>query len=133
MLQKEQVDLAIKGGMSAVCAWCLKYWNAREHDKKAVAWRCQSSKPCGGPMQGMAFPEYEGPMQGRLASFCYICGADADAAVEIHGKGIVGVCNNARAGKTCMEMLRDQLSNPRVVRKFEEKTVPLVSGSGGQG
>ena len=78
-------------------------------------------------MQGLAFPEYEGPMDGNLVSFCYICGGEPDAAVEIHGKGVLGVCKErSRFGKTCMELLRDQLSNPSVVRKFEEKRISLL-------
>ena len=77
-------------------------------------------------MQGMAFPEYEGPMEGHLTAFCYICGGEPDAMVEIHGRGAVGVCKERkRFGKTCMELLRDQLSNPRVVRRFDEKRIPL--------
>lgn len=129
MLGFDKVGRAIKEqGMSAVCAWCLKYWRAREHDgANSSSWVCQSTRPCGGPMQGMAFPEYEGPMKGRLASFCYICGGVPEAAVDIGGKGMVGVCNKkGRAGKTCMELLRDQLGNPRVVRSFEEKTVSML-------
>ena len=128
MLKADQVELAMKRhGMAAVCAWCLKYWRAREHDDKPGEWRCQSMKPCGGPMQGLAFPEYEGPMDDNLVSFCYICGGKPDAAVEIHGKGMLGVCKERkRFAKTCMELLRDQLSNPRLVRKFEEKRISLL-------
>jgi hypothetical protein len=127
MLKADQVELAIKQhGMSAVCAWCLKYWRARERDQKPGAWRCQATKPCGGPMQGMAFPEYEGPLEGNLASVCYVCGGEPDAMVEIHGRGMVGVCKERkRSDKTCMEILRDQLNNPRVVRRFEERRIPL--------
>jgi|GEM_PF-3111701 len=128
MLDKMKVELEIKkNGISAVCAWCLKYWNARGHDDaNSSSYRCQSARPCGGPMQGMAFPEYEGPMKGHLDSFCYICGGEPDACVAIHGKGMVGVCKNRKhADKTCMDILRDQLSNPRVVRTFEEKRIPL--------
>ena len=127
MLKVDQVKLAIeKHGMAAVCAWCLKYWRAREHDDKPGAWTCQSVKPCGGPMRGMAFPEYEGPMSGNLVSFCYVCGGKPDAAVEIHGKGMIGVCEKRkRYGKACIDVLRDQLSNPNVVRRFEEKHIPV--------
>lgn len=127
MLDAKQVELAIKQhGMSAVCAWCLKYWRAREHDKGSAGWTCQANRRCGGPMQGLAFPEYEGPMEGHLDSFCYICGGTPDACVEIHGKGMVGVCKERkRADKTCMDILRDQLQNPRVVRRFEERRIPL--------
>jgi len=128
MLEFDQVDRAIKmHGMSAVCAWCLKYWNARGHDDaNSSSWQCQATKPCGGPMQGMAFPEYEGPMKGKLASFCYICGGPPDAAVDIGGKGMLGVCNKKRrSGETCMDLLRDQLNNPGVKRTFEKQVVPL--------
>jgi hypothetical protein len=78
-------------------------------------------------MQGLAFPEYEGPMEGNLVSFCYICGGKPDAAVEIHGQGMLGVCKERkRFGKTCMEILRDQLTHTHMVRKFDEKHISLL-------
>ena len=48
---------------------------------------------CGGPMRGMAFPYYDGPLKGQLQNRCFVCGHKPDAvAVATKGGGRVGVC-----------------------------------------
>lgn len=71
-----------------------------------------------------AFPNYKGPWSPK-EKYCFICGRNADASVDIKGKGLVGVCNGEALGKTCMGILREMLEGRRV----EEKQVQLVGGS----
>jgi hypothetical protein len=100
MIDATRTQWAIKSGLSAVCANCLRYWEKQdlvpearplEHFKPAEA-GCQV-RDCGGPIVNRAFPKYSGPLEGKLASICFICGAEPDAAVEMAGRGYLGVCN----------------------------------------
>ena len=125
MLTAEKVKKAIDGGMSAVCAWCEHYWNAQ--DAGAVKGFC--NKPdCGGPLLMRAFPKYQGPMSTHLTRICYICGGDAEAAVEIHDQGMIGVCKQKGRGTAdpCIEILKQQLNRPGMrPAAVVEKTIPL--------
>jgi len=80
----------IEAGLSAVCAWCEHWHNGK--DQWTVT-KCGQME-CGGPgaNPAMAFPKYKGPWQNNLIKLCFICGEEPDAAVEIHGKGFLGVC-----------------------------------------
>ena len=122
MLDSAAVQKEIDTGLSAVCSWCTHYWDARARDGKAV--RC-SIAGCGGPGKGMAFPRYSGP-RSNLASYCFVCGAEAQMAVEFHGSGggMVGCCNEHEP------LLRRILANqkPLVVR---ERLVPVLSPASG--
>lgn len=91
MISREIAIQAIEGGLAAICAWCEHYHTqASQHVNEKF--RC--GKRCGGPGADtpMAFPLYKGPMAGRLTAMCFVCGGDADAAVDVGGDGMVGVC-----------------------------------------
>lgn len=100
MIDATRAQWAIKSGLSAICAHCTRYWAKQElvpaarpleHFKPAEA-GC-GEHACGGPARDLAFPRYEGPLKGRLASVCFICGELPDATVEMHGRGYLGVCS----------------------------------------
>jgi hypothetical protein len=77
----------------------------------------------------MGFPMYKGIMEGKLHTFCFICGRDADAAVEIGGR-LLGVCNRQGPnGETCVDKLKLILMRQGVVAK--ERVVPVVNGGRG--
>lgn len=100
MINRIKAQWAIKSGLSAVCANCIHYWARQEqvdearpfeHFKPAEA---GCGKDCGGPIMNRAFPLYEGPFKDKLASICFICGEEAHASVEMHGRGYLGVCED---------------------------------------
>jgi len=81
----------IETGLSAVCAWCTHYWEARE---QAAGRPCACAvADCGGPAAGRAFPRYRGPRP-HLATYCFICGQPAVFGVTFHGAsgGSLGCC-----------------------------------------
>jgi hypothetical protein len=82
---------------------------------------------CGGPASGRGFPAYKGPMQDHLNTFCFICGKDASAGVEIGGR-VLGACHNMGPnGQTCVDKLKLILERQRVIVK--EFVVPVVGGA----
>lgn len=123
MIDEKVAQAEIEVGLSAVCAWCEHFHNGRRDGMVSCG------KNCGGPSVGMSFPEYKGPMDGRFATFCFICGKEADSAIEIGGR-MVGVCNRkGPGGETCFDkfkILIQRIPNRKVVVK--ERVVPVVSG-----
>ena len=92
MLTAEMAKREMETGLSAVCAWCEHWHSGKFFDGRAGCLRSGCGGPGGRPPR--AFPQYKGPLQGQLASICFICGKDADASVEFHGgKGMIGVCD----------------------------------------
>lgn len=90
MLNAEQVKREIETGLSAVCAWCNRYWEAKDR-MGGAAFQC-GVHGCGGPSVGMAFPKYTGPRPNK-ATYCFVCGGDPAGAVEFHRTGgMLGFC-----------------------------------------
>jgi hypothetical protein len=111
MIDSSAIIREMGTGLSAVCSHCVHWHNALDRD--GVAKSC--GKKCGGPAQGMAFPLYNGPLNGNLESICFICGQSAQAMVCIGG-GRIGVCTRAGlGGHTCEDRLRAILSSKRVI------------------
>ncbi len=65
-------------GLVFVCATCSRYEDSGCNEE------------CGGPLKGLAYPRYDGPV--TLANWCYVCGDEADAALVPNGAGPVGCC-----------------------------------------
>jgi hypothetical protein len=121
MLSEKLIQREIDSGLSAVCAWCEHHW-ATLRDGTTPG--CQQTD-CGGPLKGRAFPRYKGP-RADLASYCFICGKDADMAVQIDGKGFIGCCDSH---KTLMMETFKRKGGAVVVK---ERVVPLVRSDGEQ-
>lgn len=87
---------AMSNGVGFTCAHCEKFWWGVDRgmsECKAAA----EGKFCAGPLMGHAFPEYEGPLKGSTAMYCFVCG-DTSSKVAIASKGAskgksVGVCD----------------------------------------
>lgn len=90
-MTQEELSKVLASGVVFVCAMCDRFWwgmaNKTDGCEAAV-----KGNPCAGPLGRMAYPEYKGPLEGNLHSFCFICGVPSDAGIEVLGKGIVGVC-----------------------------------------
>jgi len=128
MLDPVKIKWAIKSGLSAVCANCIHYWRAQQHVPesrpvegfKPIEAHCPFTDCCG-PSFGKAFPRYDGPYKGKLATICYICGAEADAAIEMHGRGFIGVCDRH------IEQFKSHLRKPNAPPPtVNERIVPVV-------
>jgi hypothetical protein len=92
-LDPNEVQAAMKSGLSAVCATCTKYWEARE--RGVPGFKCLATDGCGSPIAGDDFHEYVGPLSagGAMEKFCFVCASPAKIGVRAKGKlRIVGVC-----------------------------------------
>lgn len=124
MITAEMVKVEIKLGLSAVCAWCEHFHEAKMRGKVMSCGR----RECGGPAQGRAFPSYKGPMKERLSTMCFICGKDASAGIWI-GDGIIGVCQRrGPGGKTHLDMFKEMMEKPGKRLVVNEIVVPVVGG-----
>lgn len=89
-----RVALAVKSGLSVVCATCTKYWEGR--DRGLPDPQCTSITNCGSPLAGDDFHDYTGPMGGNLSDWCFVCGSLSTHGVRIRKKvrsRTVGVCD----------------------------------------
>jgi len=116
MIESIKAKKAMESGFSAVCAWC-EHYHIQLGQSDGKTFNC--GKECNGPGgdRPMAFPQYKGPMQSALASMCFICGGEAGAAVDIHGHGVLGVCEEH------IGYLKDMLSRPGIKVNVKEEQV----------
>lgn len=86
-----KVKAAISDGMSAVCATCQKYWQARE--KGVPGHRCLSREGCASPLGGGDFHEYAGPIQ-VFDRQCFVCGGPVKFVARA-GRSVrpIGICD----------------------------------------
>jgi len=117
MLDKVKAEQAVKSGLAAICAWCEHYWIARdlkpENHSGCVRYEC------GGPLAHKAFPSYKGPWSPK-AKFCFLCGKSADAMVDIHHHGELGVCGEH------IQKLKELLAEKGKKVVVREEVVPVV-------
>lgn len=125
MLNEFKVKREIKEtGLSAVCAWCERYWEAKSRTN-GVAFQC-GVQGCGGPGMGMAFPMYKGPRMNKVA-YCFVCGEPSEMAVEfrgVTGKGgngsMLGCC---KKHEKALKLMLSRTGKPVVTN---ERLVPVV-------
>jgi len=93
-ISDSMVKMAREKGVSYICANCVKFWWGIERGHAQCQALFQRTK-CGGPMSELAFPEYRGLIpRDKFPTICFVCGADADSAVHIHGVDeVLGVCD----------------------------------------
>ena len=90
----EHVKLLMAQGFAFPCACCKKLWRAKARGMDACE-AALSSQDCGGPLSGMSFPLYEGPLTAQtIATRCFFCGEPAVEAVTTPAQPttFVGVC-----------------------------------------
>lgn len=122
MITRKKVMEELSTGLSAVCAWCEHWHNAKDRGEEVACGRLN----CGGPSVGKGFPAYKGIMEHGLHKFCFICNKEADAAIEIGGR-MIGVCGNmGPSGETCMDKFKKIMERQSVVVK--ENVVPVIDG-----
>lgn len=106
MLNGRPVLQVIQDGVSFTCAHCVKFWWGIDNEAEGCKAKFEG-KECAGPISGLAFPEYEGPLEGNQIHFCFMCGKKPDAAAVAKNAGgkRLGIC------KECAERCRS-LSRP---------------------
>lgn len=79
-------------GMGFVCATCLKLERGLNQGKET----CEAGLrglSCAGPISGMGYPQYEGPLsRAALANHCFRCGEVAACGFQTP-QGIIGACS----------------------------------------
>ena len=66
------MEAASASGLSAVCASCERYWEARERGVPGD--RCAATRPCGSPLAGDYFNDYRGILTSdAFKRFCFVC------------------------------------------------------------
>jgi len=80
-------------GFSHTCSMCLKLWRSIDAGNST----CEAGltgNECRGPMGGMDFPQYEGPLTTQLrTTTCFRCGIEAEFGLKVGGsESIIGVC-----------------------------------------
>jgi hypothetical protein len=89
---REAFRAARTANICEVCATCRHYWQGVERRGGDLRGTCTAPSPCGSPIAGDAFTHYDGPI-GDFTARCFVCGKDADNALEVVGKARrVGVC-----------------------------------------
>lgn len=90
-LDSTKVAMAMASGLSAVCATCRKYWEARDLGIPGDA--CTTKVRCGSPMAGDTFSDYDGPLKGSLHRWCFVCAGKAQFGIQVNGRPTtVGAC-----------------------------------------
>lgn len=91
---------AMASGVSFVCAHCTKFWWSV--DRKLDGCKAQQEKRnCAGPIKGLGFPEYDGPLKGHLQNFCFVSGDVSTAVVVCKYGAYIGVTDRS------IEMIKD--------------------------
>jgi len=94
-MSDEVVQRFLREGFAFPCACCKRLWRAKAKGFDMCEVAFMPGKDCGGPMAGMSFPMYEGPLTiTSLATMCFRCGAPAVEAVTSRQQPdrFVGVC-----------------------------------------
>lgn len=80
-------------GLSAVCATCQRYWEARDRGIPGDA--CTTKIKCGSPIAGDVFSDYDGPLKSALHLWCFVCAKRSDFGIQVTGRvGSVGICKD---------------------------------------
>lgn len=80
---------AVATGVSFVCATCDHFWWGVERGLPNCKAHAEQVR-CGGPVAGLAYPQYSGPLKGNLRQFCFATGVTAKFVICTKDGGEVG-------------------------------------------
>ena len=87
------VKSLLEQGFAFECSYCQRMWAAKSTGLDSCGPMIPDGNPCGGPMSGMSFPYYKGPLTREfIVGHCFRCGAEAESTIAQNG-GAVGVCD----------------------------------------
>jgi len=104
---------ASASGLSAVCASCERYWEARERGIPGD--RCLAPRPCGSPLSGDCFSDYRGILTAEaFQRFCFVCGGAATNRLRSSAwSRTIGVCDEHVRWLQDSEMRRRLREKPK--------------------
>jgi len=80
-------------GFGFTCAACQKLHEGLLRGAEVCS-EGLAGNDCGGPLIGLSFPLYQGPLtRETIAKTCFMCGVDANKILQAEDGGYVGVCN----------------------------------------
>lgn len=88
-LDPAKVGLAVQQGLSVVCATCAHFWAAQERRQET----CAPPGNCAGPLAGLDFPQYRGPIT-DFSRWCFACGVNASHALKLSSGKVFGICKD---------------------------------------
>jgi hypothetical protein len=89
-LNPDLAEAAVRSGLSAVCATCVRYWEGR--DRGLPEPRCTAKTKCGSPLAGDDFHEYSGPIV-EFDRQCFVCAGQSRYGITVRGRSrVIGVC-----------------------------------------
>lgn len=76
MLDPKRILKAEADGVAFVCRMCTRWYQGEDMGLVDVEGdqRCATIRNCGSPIGGKCFHDYDGPLKGYLANYCYVCG-----------------------------------------------------------
>ena len=93
-VNQQRVQMFLAEGYSFICATCEKLHRARATGYTAGCEAQMLRLDCAGPISGMDFPLYEGPLtKATKATICYRCGDQAQHAIQVKSGAMVGACD----------------------------------------
>ena len=81
---------AMANGVSFVCSHCTKFWWGIERRLDGCK-ATHDKTPCAGPVRGMGFPQYDGPLKGQLKNFCFATGRPSTMVICLPDGSEIGV------------------------------------------
>lgn len=112
---------AVATGVSFVCATCDHFWWGVERGLPHCKARAEG-KDCAGPIAGLCYPQYIGPLVGNLKKFCFATGEAARYVVCTKDGGQVG------ASERGMELIRHYSVGRLMPRAMTGEKVDLHNG-----
>jgi len=109
-------------GVSSVCATCSRFWKGRDVGLPFPS--CTAERPCGGPIAGLDFPEYDGPLT-EFDRFCFVCGGTGVYGVKIPNRTkVIGMCRPhlSLLDRLCVE---DEGTSPIEVHSAKGIIIPI--------
>lgn len=115
------VEILLKQGYAYPCACCERLWE-NYSDNIGVCTAKKEGVVCGGPIAGLAFPAYKGPLtRDNIIKSCFRCGKPADKIIETttgffgsckeHLKLVIPECVNA------LEVDQTNVENNSILKK----------------
>ncbi len=114
-----KVPIVMREGVGFTCAHCERFWWG--HARNSACQAAVTGAECAGPLAGLGFPEYKGPLKGNLDKFCFVCGG-SPAAIALARGTAIGVC------KKHVKMLGEYSRENERPPFISHKRVDIVGG-----
>jgi hypothetical protein len=93
-ITQDTIERELLAGFNIFCATCSFHHEALDKGLYSCI-----EKTCGGPLKGLSFPTYNGPIpRDRFKDICLLCGSPEDLkrAIYVQGQHIFSLCHKDR-------------------------------------